>query len=198
MVNTKDIYNELEKKYNHKGAFAELSNNAAIKSIETAYDYDEIKQQLAGQKCTSADALLVRRHIYFIEFKTGFASKKEDINTTTHKDNLRLNIRLKAYESLALFEKIILEGIGDGKLAPNVKKVYIAVIDTSADPMMGYLDILQGESGQLQERQKEHKKIFENSLLNYRKTVMGGRALFYDCLEIWYDFEFDARVSKLK
>ena len=198
MVNGEKIYKELEDKFGYKSNFQNLANNPVIESTQEAFDYDKIKERLAGQKCTSADALLVRRNLYFIEFKTGFAVQKQDINATTHKDNLRLNIRLKAYESLALFEKIILPEVEDGKLEEKTQKYYIAVIDTEKDPMMPYADILRRKSGVEEMRCKEQKRIFENSLLNYRKEVSGGQRIFYDNVEVWYDREFDARILKLK
>lgn len=71
-------------------------------------DYDKLRVKLVGDRCTSADALLIGKWVNFIEFKTGFAKEDKSIKEDTKKENLQLAIRLKAYESLALFEKVLL------------------------------------------------------------------------------------------
>ena len=158
------------------------------------YDYDKIKEAVIGNKCTSADALYLKRFIYFIEFKTGFATEKTDANTRTHLENLQLRIKIKAYESLALFEKIILPEIGDGNLADKIQKRYIAVIDSLEAPMDAYEDILQEASGRTVSNKEKLKDLYTNSLLNYRKSANNGKYVFYEGIDVWYDFEFDSKI----
>ena len=150
-----------------------------------------------GDRCASADALYLKRFLYFIEFKTGFATEKTDANTRTHLENLKLRIKIKAYESLGLFEKVILPDIKDGCLAENIQKKYIAVIDSLESPMDAYEDILREASGQTVNNKEELKNLYINSLLNYRKSAPNGRYVFYDGIEVWYDFEFDAKIQRV-
>lgn len=180
----------------HK-TFQEVAKNSKIESNEMCYEYDKIKEAVIGNKCASADALYLKRFIYFIEFKTGFATEKTDANTNTHKENLQLRIKIKAYESLALFEKIILPEIGDGQLASRIQKKYIAVIDSLESPMDAYEDILGEESGRTVSNKEELEKLYTDSLLNYRKSANNGKYVFYDGIEIWYDFEFDNKIQKV-
>lgn len=194
MIDTKDIMKFLNEEDAVKVPFCKLADHHEnIKSEIEAFDYDKIKDRKAGAKCESADALYLRKHIYLIEFKTGFATKKSDANIKTHKENLKLRIRLKAYESLALLEKLILPTIGDGDLSGKIQKIYIAVIDSQEVPMQAYADILRVKSG---EEPTFCHEIFKNSLLIYGKEVKNGKKLFYDRVDVWYDYEFDSKILK--
>lgn len=200
MSTVKEIKGYLESTYNVSDVyrtFHEIARNSKIESTLQCYDYDKIKDSIIKNKCSSADGLYLQRFIYFIEFKTGFAVEKTDANTRTHKENLQLRIKIKAYESLALFEKIILPEIGDGKLADNVQKKYIAVIDSLEAPMDAYEDILQEASGYTISNKEQLKKLYTDSLLNYRKSANNGKYVFYDGIEVWYDFEFDNKIKKV-
>ena len=177
--------------------FSEIAKNPRVQSEVNCYDYDIIKRKIMGDKCASADALYLKRFIYFIEFKTGFATERTDANTRTHLENLKLRIKIKAYESLGLFEKIILSDIADGKLDDNIQKKYIAVIDSLETPMDAYEDILQEASGCTVSNKEELKKLYTNSLLNYRKSAPNGKYIFYDGIEVWYDFEFDGKIQRV-
>lgn len=186
MITTEDIKDYLKQHHPHVEQFCKLAeNHVNISSQLEAFDYDLIKNDLSGDKCESADALYLKKHIYFIEFKTGFATEKSDANTRTHKENLKLKIRLKAYESLALFEKILLPEIGDGSLNEKLQKQYIAVIDSEVRPMQAYADVLKEKSGR---KDTFRHEIFKNSLLIYGKEMKNGKKLFYDRVDVWYDF----------
>lgn len=175
-----------------------INHNGKITCSLDCFDYDKIKDSVARGKCQSADILLLKKFIYFIELKTGFATKKKDVNVNTHLENLKLKIKLKAYESLSLFEKIILPEIENGVLDEKIQKKYIAVIDSNEKASDAYCDILQEKSGEDGETREEIKKIYEDSLLNYRKSVQGGKFIFYEGTEVWYDFEFDERIVRAK
>lgn len=195
MVKTKDIEEFLDKEGMPKIPFCDIADqHKNIKSDIEAYNYDRVKEMLAGARCESADALYLKRHVYLFEFKTGFATEKTDANTNTHKENLKLKIRLKAYESLALLEKLLIPAIGDGELSSKTQKVYVAVVDAQKIPMQAYADVLRKKSGK--EPSFCHD-IFQNSLLIYGKEVKGGKKLFYDRVDVWYDFEFDDKIQKL-
>lgn len=195
MITTEDIKDYLKQHHPHVEQFCKLAeNHVNISSQLEAFDYDLIKNDLSGDKCESADALYLKKHIYFIEFKIGFATEKSDANTRTHKENLKLKIRLKAYESLALFEKILLPEIGDGSLNEKLQKQYIAVIDSEVRPMQAYADVLKEKSGR---KDTFRHEIFKNSLLIYGKEMKNGKKLFYDRVDVWYDFEFDRKAEKL-
>lgn len=177
--------------------FSEIAENSKIQSQIECYDYDKIKRQIMGDRCASADALYLKRFIYFVEFKTGFATEKTDANTRTHLENLKLRIKIKAYESLGLFEKVILSEIGNGQLGDNIQKKYIAVIDSLESPMEAYEDILQEASGNTIRNKEELRKLYVNSLLNYRKSAPNGKYVFYDGIDVWYDFEFDSKIQRV-
>lgn len=195
MITTEDIKDYLKQHHPHIEQFCKLAeNHVNICSQLKAFNYDLIKNDLSGDKCESADALYLKKHIYFIEFKTGFATEKSDANTRTHKENLKLKIRLKAYESLALFEKMLLPEIGDGSLNEKLQKQYIAVIDSEVRPMQAYADVLKEKSGR---KDTFRHEIFKNSLLIYGKEMKNGKKLFYDRVDVWYDFEFDRKAEKL-
>ena len=140
--------------------FSEIAENSKIQSQIECYDYDKIKRQIMGDRCASADALYLKRFIYFVEFKTGFATEKTDANTRTHLENLKLRIKIKAYESLGLFEKVILSEIGNGQLGDSIQKKYIAVIDSLESPMEAYEDILQEASGNTIRNKEELRKLY--------------------------------------
>lgn len=177
--------------------FSEIAENSKIQSQIECYDYDKIKRQIMGDRCASADALYLKRFIYFVEFKTGFATEKTDANTRTHLENLKLRIKIKAYESLGLFEKVILSEIGNGQLGDSIQKKYIAVIDSLESPMEAYEDILQEASGNTIRNKEELRKLYVNSLLNYRKSAPNGKYVFYDGIDVWYDFEFDNKIQRV-
>lgn len=177
--------------------FSEIAENSKIQSQIECYDYDKIKRQIMGDRCASADALYLKKFIYFVEFKTGFATEKTDANTRTHLENLKLRIKIKAYESLGLFEKVILSEIGNGQLEDSIQKKYIAVIDSLESPMEAYEDILQEASGNTIRNKEELKKLYVNSLLNYRKSAPNGKYVFYDGIDVWYDFEFDSKIQRV-
>lgn len=198
MDSTSEIEKILDEKYGCKQSFKDMAENVRIKSEEIAYNYDNVRRKIIGEKCTSADSLLLRNNVYFIEFKTGFANPEEGVNIKTHKENLKCKIRIKAYESLALFEKVILPDIGDGKLGNKIKKHYIAVIDTEDSPKSAYVDVLSELSGKESTRTEMQKSLFENTLLNYRKETKNGIKVFYDETKVWYDYEFDSRIATLK
>ena len=198
MSTVQDIREHIENTYDMsiiKKTFSDVANNPKIKSEVECYEYDQIKRQIMGDRCASADALYLKRFIYFIEFKTGFATKKTDANTKTHIENLKLRIKIKAYESLGLFEKVILPDIKDGCLEKNIQKRYIAVIDSLESPMDAYEDVLREASGQTVKNKEELKNLYVNSLLNYRKSAPNGRYVFYDGIDVWYDFEFDSKIQ---
>lgn len=200
MSTIEDVREYIENTYDAgriKNTFFKIAKNPKIQSVRECYDYDDIKRQIIGDKCASADALYLKRFIHFIEFKTGFATEKTDANTRTHLENLKLRIKIKAYESLALFEKIILPEIGDGKLVDSIQKKYVAVIDSLESPMDAYEDILQEASGNTVKNKEELKRLYENSLLNYRKSACNGKYVFYDGIEVWYDFEFDGKIQRV-
>ena len=198
MVSTSEVRKAIDDRFGCEETFEEMANNERIKSKEKAYNYDEIKRSIMGDKCSSADSLLIKKNVYFIEFKTGFENRKEDVNIKTHKENLKCRIRLKAYESLALFEKVILADVGDGKLWNTIKRHYIAVIDTTDSPKQAYEDLLRAKSGKEDTRSQMEKDLFENSLLNYRKETKDGRKVFFDETKVWYDYEFDSKVVTMK
>ncbi|MDY3795208.1 MAG: hypothetical protein SOZ81_00630 [Agathobacter sp.] len=195
---TEDIRNYLTDNYGDEVTFAEIAPNSTDSQLK-AIDFDNVKRKIVGDKCESADALYITNSFNFIEFKTGFASEKTDINTKTHKENLKLKIRLKAFETMALFRDVIIPSLGANERMIIGKRRYIAVIDSKEKPTDAYQDVLAEISG-TQDNISEYKKsIFiwlTDSLAVYRREL-DGKKLFYDYTDVWYDFEFDNKIELL-
>lgn len=195
---TEDIRNYLIDNYGDEVTFAEIAPNSTDSQLK-AIDFDNVKRKIVGDKCESADALYITNSFNFIEFKTGFASEKTDINTKTHRENLKLKIRLKAFETMALFRDVIIPSLGANERMIIGKRRYIAVIDSKEKPTDAYQDVLAEISG-TQDNISEYKKsIFAwlaDSLAVYRREL-DGKKLFYDYTDVWYDFEFDNKIGSL-
>lgn len=143
---TEDIRSYLINNYGEEVTFEKIAPNSTHSQIK-AIDYDEVRKRIVGDKCESADALYITNHFNFIEFKTGFASDKSDLNTKTHKENLKLKIRLKAFETMALFRDVIIPSAEKDEKMIIGKRRYIAVIDAKENPTDAYMDVLADISG---------------------------------------------------
>lgn len=190
----------LDSNYNYVISLSELSNNEKIKCAESAFNFDDIKGAIYGEHCASADALLIKRNLNLIEFKTGFDAPEETLPDKIRKENLLLKIRIKAYESLHLLQTAIIDEISpDDKLADNVKFVFCAVIDTAEKAVAEDLitDIIS-DAGGIREEKSFKVRIIENGLAMYRKQTDKRKKLFYDETFVLYDYEFDSNVHKFK
>lgn len=200
MITCENIISYLDTNYNHKKTLSELSNNPKITSTISAYDFDKIKRIIYRDRCTSADALLIKKNLNLIEFKTGFDSPDESLSDKVKKENLMLKIRLKAYESLHLLQTAIIDEISpDDKLCEKIKTIFCAVIDTN-EPVVGdevIVDILS-DAGSLNGTKSFKTKITEDTLKMYRKETNKHKKLFYDDVFVLYDYEFDNNVSRFK
>lgn len=199
MILCDDIISYLDINYNYKNTLSKLSSNPKIKDQTEAYDYDKIKDNIY-KSCRSVDALLIKRNLNLIEFKTGFDSNLDSVNEKVKKENLALSIRLKAYESLHLLQTAIIDEISDSdKLSDKIKIVFCAVIDTN-EPIVAedaYVDILSDEGG-FQENKSLKVKIAEDVMKIYRKETNKHKKLFYDDAFVLYDYEFDKKITKFK
>lgn len=199
MILHDDIISYLDINYNYKNTLSNLSNNPKIKDQTEAYDYDKIKDNIY-KSCRSVDALLIKRNLNLIEFKTGFDSNLDSVNEKVKKENLALSIRLKAYESLHLLQTAIIDEISDSdKLSDKIKIVFCAVIDTN-EPIVAedaYVDILSDEGG-FHENKSLKVKIAEDVMKIYRKETNKHKKLFYDDAFVLYDYEFDKKITKFK
>ncbi len=179
---------------------SELAGELKINDRRLAYNYDGIKDHYCKhEKVSSADVLLAGvRTIYFIEFKSGFARVGciEDALEKAKKEGQRARIRLKACESLILFEKVICK---DEELEFN--KVYVSVIDC-ADTLGVMEDILLEKAGtdsngeSFSERAKLEYELKRNSLLVYKKEI-GGEHIMYDDVLVLYDYEYNEKAQTL-
>jgi hypothetical protein len=164
-------------------------------------DYDRLRKKIVDEKCTSADALVIGKWINFIEFKTGCAKENKSIKIDTQKENLQLSIRLKAYESLALFEKVILPMGGFETDIIDEKKRFVAVVDSSEYPNDGLVDVLADESGGKEEAATFKAQLhhwLQSKLSNYRKEFGDGKHIFYVDTQVWYDYELPQKIRLLK
>ena len=199
MISCVDIISYLDKNYNYKDSLANLSSNPKIKDQSEAYDYDKIKERIYGNS-RSVDALLIKRNLNLIEFKTGFDSTLDSVNEKVKKENMALSIRIKAYESLHLLQTAIIDEISDtDKLSDKIKIVFCAVIDTN-EPVVAedaYVDILSDEGG-VRENKSLKVKVAENVMSIYRKETDKHKKLFYDDAFVLYDYEFDKKIGDFK
>lgn len=198
MITCKDIVSYLDTNYNFVETLSTLSDNEKITCNEMAYAFDKIKQQIYGDRCTSADALYIKKNLNFIEFKTGFASPDETINDKTKKENLMLKIRLKAYETLHLFQTAIINEISpNDQLEHHIKTVFCAVIDTNEQVVAdeAIVDIIS-DAGGVRENRSFKVKIVEDNLAMYRKETDKHKKLFYDDTFVLYDYEFDQNIGR--
>ncbi len=199
MISCADIISYLDKNYNYKDSLANLSSNPKIKDQSEAYDYDKIKERIYGNS-RSVDALLIKRNLNLIEFKTGFDSNLDSVNEKVKKENMALSIRIKAYESLHLLQTAIIDEISNtDKLSDKIKIVFCAVIDTN-EPIVAedaYVDILTDEGG-VRENKSLKVKVAENVMSIYRKETDKHKKLFYDDAFVLYDYEFDKRIGDFK
>lgn len=199
MISCADIISYLDKNYNYKDSLANLSSNPKIKDQSEAYDYDKIKERIYGNS-RSVDALLIKRNLNLIEFKTGFDSTLDSVNEKVKKENMALSIRIKAYESLHLLQTAIIDEISDtDQLSDKIKIVFCAVIDTN-EPVVAedaYVDILSDEGG-VRENKSLKVKVAENVMSIYRKETDKQKKLFYDDAFVLYDYEFDKRIGDFK
>jgi len=199
MISCADIISYLDKNYNYKDSLANLSSNPKIKDQSEAYDYDKIKERIYGNS-RSVDALLIKRNLNLIEFKTGFDSTLDSVNEKVKKENMALSIRIKAYESLHLLQTAIIDEISNtDKLSDKIKIVFCAVIDTN-EPVVAedaYVDILSDEGG-VRENKSLKVKVAENVMGIYRKETDKHKKLFYDDAFVLYDYEFDKRIGDFK
>lgn len=196
---TEEIKGYLIKQYGDEKTFAEIAPNSTNSNVK-AIDYDDVRRKIVGDRCESADALYItKKHFNFIEFKTGFASDKNDVNTNTHKENLKLKIRLKAFETMAVFRDIIIPSYEANERKIIGKRRYIAVVDAKDKPVDAYQDVLACISGANDECSNYKKSIYKwlrDSLIVYRRSF-DGKKLFYDYTDVWYDFEFDNKIKDL-
>lgn len=199
MISCADIVSYLDKNYNYKDSLANLSSNPKIKDQSEAYDYDKIKERIYGNS-RSVDALLIKRNLNLIEFKTGFDSTLDSVNEKVKKENMALSIRIKAYESLHLLQTAIIDEISDtDQLSDKIKIVFCAVIDTN-EPVVAedaYVDILSDEGG-VRENKSLKVKVAENVMSIYRKETDKQKKLFYDDAFVLYDYEFDKKIGDFK
>ena len=199
MITCSDIISYIEKNYNHKGKISDLSNNAKITDQTEAFAFDKIKEDIY-KNCRSVDALLIKRNLNIIEFKTGFGCNYDSVNERVKKENMELSIRIKAYESLHLLQTAIIDEISDmDKLQDGIKIVFCAVIDTN-EPVVAddaYVDILADEGGVANHKSLK-VKLVENVMKIYRKETDKHKKLFYDETFVLYDYEFDSNIKRFR
>ena len=106
MVSCNDIISYLDVNYNFKDKISNLANNPIITDQTEVYDYDKIKEQIYGSS-RSVDALMIKKNLNLIEFKTGFDSTLDSVNEKVKKENLALSIRAAASEFAQIFRIIL-------------------------------------------------------------------------------------------
>lgn len=199
MITCERIKKYLDTKYPYIGTLASLSNNSKITSQENAYNFDEIKRKVYPE-CCSADALLIGKRINLIEFKTGFATPDITETDKIKKENLKLKIKAKASDSLRILDINIIgqiQIIDHDQLDSRIKKVYCAVIDVENNSVLGedVLTDIIAQSGKIS-NSTSYKTLIENSLKVFQKETDQHEYLFYNQIFVFYDYEFDQKVSQ--
>lgn len=175
-----------------------LSGGLSI-DVREGYDFDKIKDYyFKQQKPKSADVLFVgNKYVYLIEFKSGFARKESNINLLkAKKEAQRCSIRLKACESEMILEKLIMNNE-----CREFELRYVVVIDYKNDPLGAVEHEIMaissegGDSDDTSEKILLTKEFIDNSILLYRKEVK-GRKIFYDKIDILYDYEYNSNPGK--
>lgn len=201
MITCKRIKEYLNNNYPYVETLAKLSNNSKITTKDLAFDFDKIKCVIYPE-CSSADALLIKKRLNLIEFKTGFDNPDKTLMDKTKKENLMLKIKEKADESLRILDIGIIgqiEKIDNEQLDNGVMKVYCAVIDVGSNAVVGedvIIDII-AKAGDVS-NPVSYKNIIDNNLKRLRKETDRHEKLFYNETFVMYDYEFDKNISKFK
>ncbi len=183
----------------------ELAENNKISSDCNAFSFDVISKQICnkGLKVNSCDVLLVSHSkLLFIEFKTGCVARNNSVAEKLFLENIKLKIRLKAYESIALFEKVIIPRLVENYslkfCSESEFKCFWAVIDSEKNSRRAVNDIWLAKSG-LNDKSFKTKMFNEmkNSLAVYRKGF-DDNYIFYNAVDVCYDYEVDHKLVKDK
>lgn len=200
MSNIEEIEKYIEK-YTKKRKMCDLADNMPqIHSEIEAYSFDDIAKKIAKNKIASADVIYINRWINLIEFKTGFSNFKDNFRDKLKRENQKLNIKLKMMESYEFLDKVILSECKDFACGKEIRKRFISVIDTEENPIEATLDVLAEVSGEYAQQEMTLKREIHDflrvTIANFGKEIQ-GKHLFYDCVDVWYDTEFDIKIETI-
>lgn len=175
-----------------KKSYAELSKNSVGVPLVTdtkkeAYCFDDVPVLFLPIKLASADAILLKENLYFIEFK-GLAG---GCYTNANKYKVvKQNLYIKINESLLVLEKLLSKAAGANL---GCKKIFIVVVDTLSSPTTALSGAMTGLSrnGRFY-NPSTFPSIFKKYLQRYN-----GTALYYDDIYVWNDRNFSANIGSL-
>ena len=174
-----------------KKSYTDLSKNSAGKPLVTnavvgAYCYDDVSPLFLKIKSASADALLLKDSLYFIEFKTVAGSGSPGAQKY---EIIKQNLFLKLSESLIVLEKCLVPA---SHAAENYDKYFIIVVDSVAFPLFSQASVMAGLS-----RGASNSANFTAVFDKYKQQV-NGKYIFYKDVWVWNDKNFSVNVRTLK
>lgn len=166
-----------------------------------AYCFDKISNSFYPQgNYHSADSLLLKENLYFIEFKSVDKKIKGLLTSGSQRkkfaelefSGLKKDLCLKLSESYITLKNILEDPLG---VIATYKYYFIIVVDYVSAPVTassGVLAALSAGSSLLNQKQQG----FDVSFNKYRKAVNGDSAI-YDDVMIWNNINFSAKISAL-
>lgn len=176
------------KKYK-KESFTKLSEDRHQKPLVTndvlAYNFDTITQSLYAIPFASADALLLRDNLYFIEFKN-FTESDEEKNQM-----ILQHIFLKCGESLFTLHRHFLNSSLMGE--DHFKKAFVLVVNSNTNPLEATANVMLKISNN-----KVHKTKLRQRFENYCQKDKQDKPYFYDEVIILNDQNFNVWEKNAK
>ena len=174
----------------YKKAYFELSKDkhghplVSSTTIE-AYCYDDVSSHFFRIKTASADAIVLKDSLYFIEFKS---IRSCDRDADKYKI-IKQNLFLKLGESLFLLNKYLNPSAG---ATCNYKKYFIIVVNSISSPTTAMAGSMSGLA-----RGACSPTSFSAVFGKYRQWF-NGSPVFYDDVMVWNDINFSAEVCRLR
>lgn len=175
-----------------KKTYTELSENSihiplVTNSRTEAYCFDEVPVKFLPIKFSSADAILLKENLYFIEFKGLAGGRYTDANKYKV---VKQNLFLKINESLLVLDKLLSPTAGANLLC---KKYFIIVVDTASSPTMA----LSGAMAGLSRHGRYYNPSTFPSIFKKYLQRFNGTSLYYDDIYVWNDRNFSINIGTL-
>lgn len=175
-----------------KKSYEELSKNSAKTPLVTdqsveAYCFDDVPVLFCPIKLASADSILLKDNLYFIEFKALAGGCYTNANKYKV---VKQNLFIKINESLLVLEKLLSPAAG-AKL--GYKKYFIIVVDTLSSPTTAVAGAMAG----LSMRGRCYNPGSFPSIFNKYLQKFNRQTLYFDDIFVWNDRNFSSEIKKL-
>lgn len=173
-----------------KKSYLDLSKGSKSRSLVNdstaeAYCYDDVPTHFLRIKTASADAILLKESLYFIEFKSMLSCNRD----AKKYEIIKQNLFIKLGESLLLLNKYLNPSAG---VSGNFKKYFIIVVNPIKSPTTALVGSMVGLS-----KGAYNPTLFHTIFDKYRQCV-NGSPTFYDDVMIWNNINFTVEISKLR